>query len=309
MLFVAEGPMQLWRGRPRPRFCRPLRLRSGQALRDSFFVLSLTQGLRPGLTFAAPAGLPSFRPGRIASPRLVLLTTQDSQLLTALLVSLTTHNSQLTTALLNNLRDGAGAYRVAAFADREAQAFLHRHRRDQLDHQAHVVPGHHHLRARRQLGHSRHVRRPQVELRPVALEERRVPPAFFLRQNVNLRLELGVRRDRSRLGQHHPALHFVLADAAQQETRVVARHALVQLLLEHLHARHHRLAGLAEAHNLHFLAHLYLATLDTPRHHRAPPFDRKDILDRHQERLVHVARRQRYVLVHRLHQLFDLGLP
>src|SRR5262249_16645089 len=67
-----------------------------------------------------------------------------------------------------------------------------------------VVPRHHHLRPARQLRHPGHVRRAEVELRPIPLEERRVPPAFLLRQHVHLRLELGVRRDRSPLGQDHP---------------------------------------------------------------------------------------------------------
>src|SRR5271168_5052091 len=38
--------------------------------------------------------------------------------------------------LRDDLADGACAYRVAAFANREAQALFHRHRRDQLNYQA-----------------------------------------------------------------------------------------------------------------------------------------------------------------------------
>src|SRR3990172_2689701 len=40
-----------------------------------------------------------------------------------------------------------------------------------------------------------------------------------------------------------------------------------------------------------------------PRHHRPPPRDRKNVLDRHQKRLVHRPDRRRNVTVHRLHQL------
>src|SRR3989441_1050030 len=78
--------------------------------------------------------------------------------------------------LLHDLADGSGTHRVPAFADGEPQALLHRHRRDQLDHQLHVVSRHYHLRAGRKFGDSGHVRRPQIKLRPVTLEERRVPP-------------------------------------------------------------------------------------------------------------------------------------
>src|SRR5713226_4249672 len=38
-------------------------------------------------------------------------------------------------SLLHDLADGSGAYGVPAFADGKPQALLHRHRRDQLDHQ------------------------------------------------------------------------------------------------------------------------------------------------------------------------------
>src|ERR1019366_8222675 len=124
----------------------------------------------------------------------------------------------------------------------------------------------------------------EVELRTIALEERRMTPALFLAQHVDFALEGGVRRNRSRLGQYHSALHVLLGNAAQQDARVVARQAFVQLLLEHLDARADRLARLAEADDLHILAHLHLAAFDTARHHRAAPGNRENILDRHQER-------------------------
>jgi hypothetical protein len=40
----------------RKSFCLPLRLRSGQALRDSFLFCELTPDLRPGLSYFAPSG-------------------------------------------------------------------------------------------------------------------------------------------------------------------------------------------------------------------------------------------------------------
>src|SRR5207247_448236 len=45
--------------------------------------------------------------------------------------------------------------------------------------------------------------------------------------------------------------------------------------------------------------------LHPPRHHRPPPRDRKNVLDRHQKRLVDRPLRRRNVAVHRLHQLPD----
>src|SRR2546428_4441672 len=116
----------------------------------------------------------------------------------------------IASALLQDLRDHAGADGAAAFADRKPQLLLHRDRRDQLDRHLRVAPRHHHLHPRRQLHRPRHVRRPQIKLRPIPLEERRMPPAFFLRQDVHLTLKLRVRRDALRLRQHHPPLHLVL---------------------------------------------------------------------------------------------------
>src|SRR5437879_8683293 len=106
--------------------------------------------------------------------------------------------------LLQDLGDDAGAHRAAALADREAQLLLHRDRRDQLDRHLRVVPRHHHLHAPRQLHRPRHVRRPQVELRPVPLEERRVPPPPPPRPPVPPSPTPPVRRARFRLRPHHP---------------------------------------------------------------------------------------------------------
>src|SRR5215470_5481882 len=68
--------------------------------------------------------------------------------------------------LLDDLGHDARADGAAALADREAQLLVHRDRRDQLHHHLDVVPGHHHLRALGQVRNTRHVRRPEVELRP-----------------------------------------------------------------------------------------------------------------------------------------------
>ena len=83
----------------------------------------------------------------------------------------------------------------ATLSDREAQLLFHRDRRDQFDRHLHVVPGHHHLGAGGELDVAGHVRGPEVELRAVALEERRVAAALLLGQDVDLAAELLVRLD------------------------------------------------------------------------------------------------------------------
>src|SRR5688572_14153020 len=209
--------------------------------------------------------------------------------------------------LLQNFGDDAGADGLATLADGEAQALLHRDRRDQLDHHFDVVPGHDHLNARRQLHRTRHVGRAEVELRTIALEERRVTTALFLRQHVHLGLELRVRLDRARLAQHLATLHFFTLGAAQQHAHVVARLPLVQELAEHLHARADRLLRVADTDDLDFVVHLDDAALDTPRHHRAAARDRKHVFHRHQERTVDRALRHRDPLVHLIDQLEERG--
>src|SRR5512143_3582520 len=102
-------------------------------------------------------------------------------------------------ALLDHLGDNAGAHGPAALTDGEAKALVHRNRRDQLHAARHIVARHHHLDALGELHHSRHIRRPEIELRTVTVEERGVAAALFLRQDVRLRLELRLRRDAPRL--------------------------------------------------------------------------------------------------------------
>src|SRR5947208_9928838 len=88
--------------------------------------------------------------------------------------------------LLDDLGDYARADRAAAFADGKAQTLIHGDRLDQLDLHVGVVARHDHLLALREIDRAGHVRRPEVELRPVALEERRMAATLVLREDVDL---------------------------------------------------------------------------------------------------------------------------
>src|SRR5512145_757343 len=125
--------------------------------------------------------------------------------------------------LLENLGDDAGADRFAALADGEAQPLLHRDRADQLHRHLDVVPRHDHLGPRGQLHRPRHVGGAEIKLRPVALEEWRMPPALLFGEHVHLALELGVRGDAAGLGQDLPALDFLALRASQEHAHVVPR--------------------------------------------------------------------------------------
>src|SRR6056297_1407961 len=152
--------------------------------------------------------------------------------------------------LLEDLGDHAGAHGTAAFAYREAQTIFHRNRRYQRHRHLHVVTRHHHLHSLREIHRTRHIRRPEVELRAVTTEKRRVAPTLVLRQHVHLRLELRVRRDRTRLRQHLTTLHVVSLRTTQQHAHVVSRHALVKQLAEHLDTRARRLLRVLDADDL-----------------------------------------------------------
>src|SRR5215213_5354764 len=215
----------------------------------------------------------------------------------------------LATSLLDDLRNDAGADGAAALTDGEPEALVHGDRLDQLDRHLDVVAGHDHLRALGQVGHAGDVRGAEVELRPVAVEERGVAATLLLLQAVDLSLELGVRRDRARLAQHLAALDVLAADAAQQAADVVARLALVEDLAEHLDAGDDRVARLGvDADDLDGVAGVDDALLDAAGRDRAAAGDREDVLDRHQERLVEVALGLRDVGVEVLGQLDDLLL-
>src|SRR2546430_12121228 len=212
--------------------------------------------------------------------------------------------------LLDDLSRHASADGLAAFADGEPESLLDTDRLAEGDVHDDVVARHGHLDALGQLHLTGHVGGPHVELRPVTAEERRVPATLLLGQDVHLRLELGVRRDgawlRKHLASHDvPALH-----ATQKRSDVVARLALVHVLVEHLDAGHDGTrAAWADSDDLDFLVPLELAALDTTRGHSAATFDREHVLDRHQERLVDRALRLGDVGVHGVHQLEDLGGP
>src|SRR5215210_3250537 len=140
--------------------------------------------------------------------------------------------------LLDDLGHDARADRAAALANREAQTLVHGDRLDELDLHLDVVARHDHLRALGQTGDARHVRGAEVELRAVAREERRVAAALLLLEDVDLGLELRVRRYRAGLAQDLAALDLLALRAAQEAADVVSRLALVEDLAEHLDSGH-----------------------------------------------------------------------
>ncbi len=173
-----------------------------------------------------------------------------------------------------------------------------------------VVAGHHHLLALGQRHGGRDVGGPEVELRPVAGEERRVAAALFLGQRVDGALELLVRGDASRASR----------GPGRARPRPSRRRAAGSPMLSPAWPSSRSLLNISTPVTTvlrvslmptisHLVADVHDAAADASRDDRAAARDGEHVLDRHQERLVDGARRNREVLVHRLEQLIDaLGL-
>src|SRR5690606_26364481 len=114
------------------------------------------------------------------------------------------------TRLLDDLGDAAGPHRPTTLTNREPQPLIHRDRSDQLHLHLGVVTRHAHLHTLRQLDRPRHIRRPEIELRPIIRKERLVTTTLLLGQHIHVRLEMRVRRDAPRLREHLTPLHLLL---------------------------------------------------------------------------------------------------
>ena len=115
-----------------------------------------------------------------------------------------------------------------------------------------------------------------------------------------------MRGDGSRCGQHLAPADFVPLDPPQQAAHVIAGHPFFQGLVEHFYAGAGGFPGfVGQPDDLHLVAHLDPAAFDTSGNHRPTTFDGEDVLDGHQERLVHVALRLGNVLIQGVHQLLD----
>ena len=185
---------------------------------------------------------------------------------------------------------------MTAFADGEAETLFHGDRADELDSHLDVVARHDHFNTFRQFDRARNVRRTEVELRTIALEERGVTAAFFLRQDVDFALEVGVRGvivpGLARTWPRSTSSRFV---PRRKDTDVVTGFAFVQELAEHFDARAGRLRRRLDTDDFDFVANADDTTFNTTRHNSTTAGDREHVFDRHKERLVHGAFRRRDV--------------
>ena len=116
----------------------------------------------------------------------IQITKQRYDSYFAIRFSFDIRHSTFVTFYFSNLRHNAGADRAATFTDGKTHVVFHGDRRNQLDRELDVIAGHAHVCVSQQRRRARHVRRAKVELGTIAAEERRVPPAFFLREDIDL---------------------------------------------------------------------------------------------------------------------------
>ncbi len=133
--------------------------------------------------------------------------------------------------------------------------------------------------------------------------------AFFLLEHVHLTLELGVGVDGARLHQHHAALDVLLLDAAEQQADVVTSHALIEQLAEHFHTGDGGFAGVLDADDLDFFANFDDSALDAASGHGAATGDGEDVLNGHQEGLIHLALGLGDGFINCVHEIEDLVDP
>src|SRR6476661_4279149 len=213
--------------------------------------------------------------------------------------------------LLVDLGDLAGADRPATLTDGELQALFHGDGLDELDLHLGVVTGHDHLGALGEVHDAGHVGRPEVELRTVVVVERRVTATLVLGQAVDVRVELGVRGDGTRLHHDLAALDVLALGATKEQADVLASATLVEELAEHLDTGDGGLGRRAgvDADDLDLLVDLEHTALDAAGDDRATTGDREDVLDGHEEGLVDLALGLRDRVVDGVHEVEDRLAP
>ena len=92
-----------------------------------------------------------------------------------------------------NLGNNAGTNGTATLTDSEAESLFNSDRSDKLNIHLDIIARHAHLGAFGKSDNAGNIGSSEVELRTIVVEERSMTAAFFLGQNINLTVELGVR--------------------------------------------------------------------------------------------------------------------
>src|SRR5690606_18801569 len=185
--------------------------------------------------------------------------------------------------LIDDLGYNTCADGTTAFTDCKTQTFFHCDRVDQLNRDRHVVTWHNHFFVFRQFDRAGYVRRTEVELWTVVVEERGVTTTFVFRQYIDLAREVLVWLDRTWLGQNLTALDFFTLGTTQQHANVVACLTLIQQLAEHFNAGAGGFLRVTDTNDFDFFADFDDAALNTTRYNRTTTRDREDVFHWQQE--------------------------
>ena len=146
----------------------------------------------------------------------------------------------------------------------------------------HIIPRHHHLNTFRQLTRARHIRRTEIKLRSISLKNGVCRPLRPSTAHIPASTSCGViAPDR----QYPTSLYFLSLRASQQHANVLTRSAFVQQL--NISTPVHVVVIVSYTNDLYLIAYRHNTSLNATCHYRASTWISKNILYRHQKRLVY----------------------
>ena len=132
---------------------------------------------------------------------------------------------------------------------------------------------------------------------------------FLLSQNVYFCFSFSMRLDCARCCQNLPPLYLLTVYASQQYSNSIASFCLCQCLMEHLQADSHRFSGFLQPYYFHLIPRVNQAALYSSCGHSPSTFNAKNVLYRHQERLIFFPPWHRNILIHGIQQVPYLSTP
>ncbi len=212
--------------------------------------------------------------------------------------------------LLDNLFDLTRTYGATTLTDSETQTCIQSNGVDERYLNLNVVTGHYHLDTLGKFNLTGNIHSTEVELRTIVVAERSVTTTLFFLQDINLTTEFGVRSDALGFGYNHTTLNLFLVDTTHQQTYVITSLTLIEEFAEHLNTGTYRSANLlVQTDNLYGVTNVDNTSLNTAGNYGTTTGNREYVLNRHQEGLVALTRRQRNVLVYCVHKLENFLLP
>ena len=132
--------------------------------------------------------------------------------------------------------------------------------------------------------------------------------SFFLAQDINFTVKLGVRSDATFFSDNLTTLEVVFLKTTHEETNVVTSTTFVEQLTEHLDVCNRGKLGVADTDNFNFFHLVNDTTLNPTGSNGATTFNGEHVFDRHEEVKINGTLRLRNVAIYSIHQLKDVCL-